>query len=251
MSKYPDLYPYSAEEARRLNELDQWRESYRANNACKKAIEGAIAKDFDGMHLKVGCAKGVIQEFGFQRVRFVLANTLKEKSYDGRFSIRNKEWFGQTFVPPDKDHNSSFVVDSHPFVLNGFMDEFLQAYQALGLFDHKHCIQEDGGVDYEGKIIILDPSSLKDECLSPENQLWLAERGIGCSPTASGRAVYATCLADGERVRWDRSQFLGAANEELLPAWAKEQAEKLRSGQQISTVSAPVDGPIHGMTQSM
>lgn len=51
------LYPYSAEEARRRNELDQWRQSHRMNIACKEAIEAAISRDFDGMHLDADCAK--------------------------------------------------------------------------------------------------------------------------------------------------------------------------------------------------
>ena len=34
---YP--YPYSAAEARKRNELSLWRESYKANIACRNAIE--------------------------------------------------------------------------------------------------------------------------------------------------------------------------------------------------------------------
>lgn len=37
---YP--YPYSAAEARKRNELSLWRESYKANIACRNAIEEAI-----------------------------------------------------------------------------------------------------------------------------------------------------------------------------------------------------------------
>ena len=35
------LYPYSAQEARRRNQLPMWRESYHANVACRNAIERA------------------------------------------------------------------------------------------------------------------------------------------------------------------------------------------------------------------
>ncbi len=45
------LYPYSAQEARIRNQLHMWRESYRANVACRNAIEETIRQNFDGMHL--------------------------------------------------------------------------------------------------------------------------------------------------------------------------------------------------------
>ena len=47
------LYLGSVSEARRYNELDKWRESHRQNVACKRAIEEAIRKGFDG---KIGRA---------------------------------------------------------------------------------------------------------------------------------------------------------------------------------------------------
>ena len=43
------LYPYSAQEARIRNQLPMWRESYRANVACRNAIEETIRQNFDGM----------------------------------------------------------------------------------------------------------------------------------------------------------------------------------------------------------
>ena len=39
------LYPYSAKEARERNELSLWRESHRANIACRGAIEDAIRRE--------------------------------------------------------------------------------------------------------------------------------------------------------------------------------------------------------------
>lgn len=71
-----------------------------------------------------------------------------------------------------------------------------------------------------------------------ENQIWYATRGFGCSPTASGRAVYATCLGDGEKTRWNRSDFIGTLKDEHLPEWAKEQVIKLQSGQEISAFTS-------------
>ena len=43
------LYPYSAQEAKKRNQLSMWRESYHANIACRNAIEETIRQNFDGM----------------------------------------------------------------------------------------------------------------------------------------------------------------------------------------------------------
>ena len=87
---YP--YPYSAAEARKRNELSLWRESHKANIACRDAIEDAIRQNFDGMNLQTDCLKAVLDEYGYKRTAWVLANTLHELKWDGRFSYANKHW---------------------------------------------------------------------------------------------------------------------------------------------------------------
>ena len=92
------LYPYTAKEARERGELELWRANFRTNCACAGAIELAIHKGFDGMHLSTDCAKSVIDQYGYKRVGFVLANTLQEQSYDGRYHETNKQWSRSEFV---------------------------------------------------------------------------------------------------------------------------------------------------------
>lgn len=67
--------------------------------------------------------------------------------------------------------------------------------------------------DLEGKVLVLRGSILKKDYRKPEYQLWRATGGFGCSPTAIGRAVFATCLFDGENARWDRQEFIGIYDE--------------------------------------
>ena len=76
------LYPYSAKEARERNELSLWRESHRANIACRDAIEDTIRRSFDGMHLDKDCITPVLDEYGYKRTAWVLANTLHELKWD-------------------------------------------------------------------------------------------------------------------------------------------------------------------------
>lgn len=226
LTDHPYLYLSSLAEAKRNNELDRWRESHQHNMACKAAIEAAIRKDFDGMHLNADCAHNIIAECGFKRMGWVLANTIQRKNHDGRFSIKNKEWAESNYIP-HCSRNSECVVESHPAVLDGFVDQFRKALAELQLFGRSQC-ESMMGRELEKRILVLSPVALKESCWSPQNQLWLAGGGFGCRPSASGRAVYATCLGDGENTRWNRSDFIGILREEHLPEWAKESLEVLQ-----------------------
>lgn len=75
------LYPYSAKEARERNELSLWRESHRANIACRDAIEDTIRRSFDGMHLNEDCLAPVLTAYGYKRTAWVLANRCSAKIY--------------------------------------------------------------------------------------------------------------------------------------------------------------------------
>ena len=228
MKDYEFLYHGSAREAGEKHQLDLWRASHRANIACRDAIEAAIRQNFDGMHLKPDCVKPVLEEYGFKRTEWVLAATLQRLSWDGRFSRTNKQWAAQLWIPPDEQHNAEFTVRSHPAVLDGFVDLYRKAYQALELFGPEHCTSNRAEQDYTGKVLVLSPDVLKEACWSQKNQLWLAHDGFGCRPNAIGRSVRCTCLGDGEMTRWNRHEFIGVLDDEFLPDWAKESLTQLR-----------------------
>ncbi len=228
MRDYPYLYCEPLQEAERNHEIELWQESFQENIFCREAVEKAIRESFDGMHLKEDCVEKVIADYGYKRLGWVLAGTVRQKSWDGRFSRDNREWAKQTFIPEDldsmgRDRNSVFVVESHPAVLDGFISRFRQAVQELNLFGTKHCEENSSQMDYEGKVLVLSPDTLRESCWKREDQLWLALDGFGCSPTARGQSIRCVCLGDGEETSWDRSEFIGVLKEEYLPGWAKEE----------------------------
>lgn len=137
MEKKSELYRHSYQEAKARGEVEKWRENYRANVACKKAIEESIREGFNGSFLRGEFAQSVIDQFGVERTAYVLANTLQVKEWDGRFSQVNREWFGKITVTPDEGHNYDFAVESHPAVVDGFMNQFRTLCQRLQLEPHQ------------------------------------------------------------------------------------------------------------------
>lgn len=125
MEKVP-VYPHTGAYAKEHGELDAYRSSHMEDMACKKMIEDVIRSNFDGMHLSKSAAKLVLDEFGSERIIRVLANTVQQKNWDGRFSPENKAWAKVQDilgVGSDPIMCSRFVVNSHPAVLDGFISQ--------------------------------------------------------------------------------------------------------------------------------
>ncbi|MDE6589286.1 MAG: DUF3849 domain-containing protein [Oscillospiraceae bacterium] len=114
------LYPHSGEYAREHGEIDAFRASRKANEACKEAIEAAIRVGYDGMHLTAD-TKGVLAEFGPERVTYVLAATIQNKGWDERFSRDNKAWAAAVPMFEAEDRRYTYVVNSHSTLLNGYV----------------------------------------------------------------------------------------------------------------------------------
>lgn len=233
MSEHKDLYVCSLEEAVRMNEQDLWRESYKENCDCARTIEKAIEKayDYEKYHLN-DCAEPLIKEYGFNRVNWVLANTIQQKRDDGRFSDENKQWARQFYIPRD-DVRWHFSVDSpNPGLVDLFINQVRKLWDELGLFDRTHCVSEkDGQIDYEGKVVVISPHIFKDEYKNPDDQLFYVTGGFGARPNSRGRKVFGHFLKDGEETHYYREDILGVLKDEHLPEWAQE---KLTENNQLN-----------------
>lgn len=124
--QYPPVYQHTLTYAMEHAEADDYLDSRRINIACKNAVEEAIDNHFDGMHLDSDVVEPVLEEYGQERLTYVLACTLQYKSWDGRFSRENKTWAESISVEENVnrgvDANTDYVVDSHPAVLDGFVN---------------------------------------------------------------------------------------------------------------------------------
>ena len=128
------IYRESAAYAREHGQIDAYRFSRQENNACKDGIEQVIRDNFDGMHLNPGVIKPVINRFGAERTAYVLANTVQNAEWDQRYSRSNKEWAASVISGAvDEDRRTSYLINSHPAVLDGFVDMFRKELTALGL----------------------------------------------------------------------------------------------------------------------
>lgn len=125
MDKTP-VYKESFQYAYQHGEQEQYLASNRANIACKEAIEQAIASHYyDNRFHAEAAVRDVVKQFGFERMFYVLANTVQTQGGDGRISRANKDW-AQTIPVAFENgrRDMSFLITrSHPGLLDMFVSK--------------------------------------------------------------------------------------------------------------------------------
>ena len=228
------VYKWSMRDAKHNGELDDWRESYSLNCDCARAIERAINENYKDNSLGK-CAKSVIDLYGFERVNWVLSNTIQRNNEDGRISAENKDWAKELYIPKDEER-WHFEVKSHPGLVDLFVKDARNVWNELGLYDKTHCSDEE---NYEGRVLILRPYILKDEYKTPENQLFFATCGNGCDPDAIGTKVFGFFVSDGEETNYRRANFIGVMDDKFLPDWAKDKVAEYQNQESETQEEAP------------
>ena len=124
------IYRETANYAYEAGELESYRASLAANVECRRAIEAAISSNYGDNRLDADAAvKSVLEQFSSERVRYVLANTIQQKDFDGRIPQPLKEWAKTVDVCPE--NASRFLVDKpNPGLTALFVDAFRQQTEA-------------------------------------------------------------------------------------------------------------------------
>ena len=88
------------------------------------------------------------------------------------------------------------------------------------------CVPNSGELDYEGKILVINPESLKYQYRQAENSLWVATHGPGCRPGNNSRTVHVASLYTGEGTALGRYEFFGIVKPESLLNWLQDHPVK-------------------------
>lgn len=155
--EYLPVYQQTLQYAMEHGAADDYLDSRKLNIDCKKAIEETIREHFDGMRLSLEDSGGVLEQFGMERVSYVLANTLRHLSEDGRFSRDNRVWADGIEVTENihrgMDMNLDYLVNSHPAVLDGYIHlvrgeiRMLDVEKKMGI---PHVTEQTSGLMVEG-----------------------------------------------------------------------------------------------------
>lgn len=140
------VYRYPGSYAELHNELPLYRESKKANIACRDAIEQAI-KSHTNWKSVAGCCSAtiadfdptealdeVLMQFSIERVAWVVANTIRHKDCGAHYSIQNKQWAATIPVPSDPrpcggDATVQYIIGTaHSCMVDSFASKVRDRY---------------------------------------------------------------------------------------------------------------------------
>ena len=118
------VYRETATYARDHGQEETYKNSLRANNVCRQAIECLIKKSPSHVISVSDIEKILIPTFGLDRVALVLVITILHRN-NSRFDRALQKWAEQYPVKPDlgtldNDRNEWLVVDADPESINVF-----------------------------------------------------------------------------------------------------------------------------------
>lgn len=243
------VYPYPADHARENGELDVYRASFRANVSCKDAIEAAIRDNYHDNRLDTAAVGQVSEQFGQERMLYVLAATVRHFDYDGRISRDNKRWANTIPVYESKDGMDSdrsvqFVVCSHPGLTDLFLtgarreqpltaDEIKdEAVRLLGKLQEPVQPNSPGGTHFIAELS-PDFAAKANSRDTAELQKLLPFRSLALSNLKDRKGVFAVISKEEDRTQplrsrkpSVRSKLQQAAEAQRLPAAKSREPER-------------------------
>jgi hypothetical protein len=118
------IYRFSADHALEADEIMAFHASRDINVECGRAIDKAIsASNYEQYRYDLKtAARTVIDEFGADRVAWVLAGNVNYHDHDGRLTAASKDWAkGIDTQKPD------IYLQSHMTLIEGFVERFREA----------------------------------------------------------------------------------------------------------------------------
>ena len=123
----PPIYRQDYKYAIEHSEKEAFLASHEAYGNCTEAIDNAIDRDFDGLYLRKSCVMKVLETYSPERIADVLASTVQQRAWDGRFSQDNRLWANGIDTSHIRSSPYRCICESHPAVLDGFISMFRHA----------------------------------------------------------------------------------------------------------------------------
>ena len=113
------LYKMSRKYALDNDEKEECLLSFRANVECKNMIEDYIHENYYNNTLH-GDTSEIEKEFGKDRYHLVIAATIRQSNFDGRYDTRNKEWAEEVCKTVDVSiwNDYRLHLDNHPGLID-------------------------------------------------------------------------------------------------------------------------------------
>lgn len=128
----PAIPPYtlSAKQAGQLGEMYEWRASHERDRACKLYYSDGVIEVYN-TEAFVPFLKKWTEQYGLDRCVRLLAYTIRDHDYDGRYnsSVKNRASY---ICFPDGDRIKDLSLNIYPGIINASMCELIKLEQERG-----------------------------------------------------------------------------------------------------------------------
>lgn len=123
------VYYKDLKQARAGGELEQWRSSHKATQACAEQFQKEYERAY-GERQVPQFLQQMIDRYGIERCKIVIASTIQLSSHDGRYSQDMKEAAAKVVIPgknaePLHDRRLDYHINCHPVTVNVAMRDLL------------------------------------------------------------------------------------------------------------------------------
>lgn len=123
------IFPKTLTEVFGTPELETWRICHRANTACKEQFDKEYGPAYHDRQVPEFLQK-MVDRYGLDRCKLVLASTIQLANYDGRYYPQIKEAAAKVHIPgATNDHHDvrqSYRVTCHPVMVNVAFRDLLE-----------------------------------------------------------------------------------------------------------------------------
>ena len=224
---FKGVFTGSLRNAIALNAEQYYWDSHKENVFCKKLIEWMILNRFEDGHLRYDCAYDLCNMFGFERVAWVVANTI-QLTLDPTIGKGNQMWAFEYLIPSeDEDLTEEFCVLASGQAIGDLAWQLRTYCIEQEVLEYTACIPEDTYSDYTDKLLIIAPGSLKDMYRTEKYQYFYVEN-YERDPSNGMARIEGVYLVDGMTATLNDCNVLGVADEDCLPQWVYEKLDECR-----------------------
>ena len=123
------VYYKDLKQARADGELEQWRSNHKATQACAEQFQKEYERAY-GERQVPQFLQQMVDRYGVERCKIVIASTIQLSPYDGRYSQDMKEAAAKVVIPgkntePLHDRRLDYHINCHPVTVNVAMRNLL------------------------------------------------------------------------------------------------------------------------------
>ena len=217
-----EVYEFDRRTAEQNHHFNMWLFSRIENECCRKDTEKFLDMKPKSPE-KDNTFRELLKTYGLDRLQWVLAFSVRANAE--HFSENALKWTNSV-IPENypMQEAEDWILHSHFDQIAVLAESIAWHFNRFHLLDISACSERIENQNAAGNLLILNPKVLSDSCKSSEAQYFYAA-GIH----EKTGYIHGYFLSNGQKAEFEQRNFLGIADKEQLPEWAKNRLSEIQS----------------------